>query len=144
MPRLSVKQTYSPTSHLIQLKIIIKKFVYPIITDFNQRINKNTVPIEIVLSFLLPHKICQLNAEELQRVKSHLWEKYSELLNLNISTYNNENIFKSEFKLCKAKCKSNNTMYNVLDNIELLKSYDKDIYANCNFLIIIRFWLYYL
>jgi hypothetical protein len=91
-----------------------------IILYFKQRLDKNTVPIEIVLSSLLPKKkISQLDTEELQRVTSYLWEKYSELLNTNISTYHNENIFKYEVELRKAKCNSNNSMYDVLDNIKL-------------------------
>jgi len=45
------------------------------------------------------HKFTKLDAEELQRVTSYLWEAYSQLLNTNISTYNNENIFKSEVEL---------------------------------------------
>jgi len=140
MPRLSVKQTYrsnipSDTVEDYYRKNTFIPLLDAIISDFDQRFDKNTVPIEIVLSFLLPKKISQLHTEELQKVISHLWEAYSELLNTNISTYNNENIFKSEVELWKAKCNSNNTIYGELDNIELLKLCDEDIYPNYNFLI---------
>lgn len=140
MPRLSVKQTYrsnipSDTVEDYYRKNTFIPLLDAIISDFDQRFDKNTVPIEIVLSFLLPKKTSQLHTEELQKVISHLWEAYSELLNTNISTYNNENIFKSEVELWKAKCNSNNTIYGELDNIELLKLCDEDIYPNYNFLI---------
>jgi len=142
MPRLSVKQTCrsnipSDTVEDYYRKNTFIPLLDAIISDFDQRFDKNTVPIEIVLSSLLPKKISQIDAEELQRVTSHLWETYSELLNTNINTYNNKNIFKSEVEIWKAKCNSNNTIYDELDNIELLKLCDEDIYPNCHFLIMI-------
>jgi hypothetical protein len=85
MPRFLVKQTSRSTFPFDTVEDYYRKNTFislldVIISGFNQRFFKNTVPIE-VWSSLLPHKICQLDAEELQRVKSHSWFKYSELLN---------------------------------------------------------------
>lgn len=141
MPRLSVRQTNRPNVPSFTVEDYYKKNTFiplldAVISDFNQRFDRNVVPIEIVLSSLLPNKILKLNNQQLLKIISNLWAKYSELLNSNIITYNNEDIFKSEVELWKVKCSNNNDMnFNEFDILNVLNFCDKDVYPNCNFLI---------
>lgn len=70
MPRLSMKQTCrtNTPSDTVEDYYRINMFIPlldAIITNVNQRFDKNTVPIEMILSSLHPHKISQLDTEEL-------------------------------------------------------------------------------
>lgn len=61
VPSVTVENYYEKNTFITLLDTVI--------SDFNQRVDKNAVRIEIILSSLFPYKILQLNNRDFQKKK---------------------------------------------------------------------------